>query len=401
MTEIVRREGWSKGINNKANWRRMPDGTTRDLVNLDPLPGGVLALRAGYEKVYAGTDVRGALSVGRYVLIADGTQLVMYDRLQDTAQVLATIAGSGRFVGDVLNDELFFCTENQTLRFKDGSLRAWGVPTVTAQPVPTATAGALAAGSYQWAVVFRDAHGDEGGTARAGVTQVPAGGALQFTLPTPPAGGSAHLYVGAVNSANLYLQYSGSGPYVVNSVRDDTAELGTMHMRSPTVGSQVVALNSILTIVEGKTLWMTTPFRPHLVSPARGFYQYGADIGMVVAGDGGLFVSADKTYFLRAVETDSPEQAAVFEFPALAGSGVVLPDGRAAWMTQYGLAISDGRGGAALVSQDNFAPQLATDGSSGIIERNGNQLVVTTVRGVKGANPMTAGDYYEAEIITP
>lgn len=66
-------KGWAGGINNRANFREMPQGFVRDLVNFDPLEGGVLGLRTGFEQRYAATNARGALSVGTKVLFADGT----------------------------------------------------------------------------------------------------------------------------------------------------------------------------------------------------------------------------------------------------------------------------------------------------------------------------------------
>lgn len=400
MVEKVRRDSWSAGINNRANWRNLPDGAVADAVNLDFLVGGSVGLRAGFDKVYAGTEVRGALVIGTDVLVADGTNLVRVDRRTNSFTTLAAIAGAGRFSGAVHNGELFLCTENETLRYRGGVLRRWGVPTVTAQPIPTLGAGALLAGTYQWAVTYVNGAGEEGAVVSATRMAVPQSGALQFDL-TPPAGYQARLYVGAVEGGNLYLQFQGAGAYSVTAVRDDTARLDTMHLREPVSGDYIVSHNGILAIAAGNVVWTTLPMRPHLRNAAKGFFQFGEDVGMVLSADGGLFVSADKTYFIRDVETDEPQQLTIFDYPALRGSGTLLPDGRAAWMTPYGVALSDGTGAATLISQENFAPELATQGSSGIVEHNGNQQVVTSMTAGRGANPLAAGDYYEAEIIYP
>ena len=400
MVEKVRRDQWPRGINNRANWRNLPDGAVADAVNLDFLEGGSVGLRAGFDQVYAGTDVRGALAVGTDILVADGNNLVRYDRLTNTTSVIGTIAGAGRFTGAVMNGELFFCTENETFRYRAGVLRRWGVPTVTTQPIPTVGSGALAAGTYQWAVTYVSAAGEEGGVVSATRMAVGNNAALQFDL-APPAGYQARLYVGANQGGNLYLQFEGSGAYTVTTVRDDTARMDTMHLREPVTGDYIASHNGVLAIAAGNVVWMTRPLRPHLRNAARGFFQFAEPVGMVVSADGGLFVSADKTYFIRDAETGEPQQSGVFDFPAVPGSGTTLPDGKAVWMTAFGVAVSDGQGGAALISQDNFVPELATRGSSGIVDHNGNRQVVTTLTGARGANPLAAGDYYEAEIIYP
>ena len=396
----MQQAGWAKGINNKANWRDLPDGFVRDTVNLDPLESGSMALRPGFDARYAGSAVRGALAVGSHVLVADGTALLVHDALANSTTTLATIAGAGLFAGAVLNEELFFCTENETLRYKAGVLRPWGVPTVTAQPVPSITSGALLPGVYQLAMTLVDAYGDEGATTQAVNIAVGVGQALSVTLP-PRAGYTPRLYVSAVNGSTLYLQLEGAGTYKVNSVDDSTSRLETMHHRAPTPGSAVVSHNGVIATADGTAVWVTNPMRPHLVDCATRFFQFPAPVNMVASAGGGLYIGADKVYFIAGVETAEPEQTTVSEYPAVAGTAATLPDGRAVWMTAYGIAVSAPRGTAELVSGANFVPELALSGGSGIVQNNGNQTVVTTMRGGKGPNPLAASDYYEAEIITP
>lgn len=399
MVDPVVRRSWPGGINNRADWRAVPDGFVRDSVNIDPLSGRGLALREGYEAIYRGNNVRGCLAVGTSLLIADGTDLVHFDTRTNSASVLGQIAGVGRFNGTVLNDELFFCTENETYRFRDGVLRSWGVNTVSYQPVPNVVAGGLAAGEYQCAVTFVDAFGDEGGTTSALLLAVGDGAGLLFDLPNPPAGGKTRLYVGPVQSSTLYLQFEGTGQFLVSNVDDSTARLETMHMRAPMPADHITSHNSMLLLADDKVLWHTEPMRPHLRSPLRGFFQWSSSIGGVISGDNGVFVSAGETYHLTQFETTEPVQDKVFDFPAVPGSFTRTPDNGVVWMTRYGLAKSDGRGKATLLSEKNFVPQLGESGRSEVLETNGNQLVVTTMMPGQDGNPLAASDYYEGEIV--
>lgn len=396
---MVVRDGWINGINNKAHWRQMPEGTVRDSVNVDPLATGGYTLRAGYEQVYSGSVIRGGVSVGDVVILADGEDLVHYDTRTGVATTLRTIAGSGWFAGDVLNSELFFCTANETLRFKDGVLRYWGVPDVLNQPVPALVPGEMLPGTYQLAMTWFDGI-DEGGTSGAIQVDVAAGQALTVTLPSRD-GYVPRLYVSAVNGSTLYLQADGAGTYTISRVDDSAARLETMYMRAPMPGAHVAQHNGVLAVAAGEHLWVTHPMRPHLYRPMRDFFQFSDTVGFILSADGGLYVSADKTYFISGVEGEVPEMRVVLPYPSVAGSAVSLPDGRAAWMTRYGVAATSGPGQVDLISQDNFVPELAESGSSGIVERNGNQLVVTTMAGNRGPNPLAASDYYEAEIVTP
>ena len=391
---------WSGGINNRANAKSVPDGFVRDLVNLDPLVGGELGLRSGYDQRYSATDARGALSVGPKIVFADGSSLICYDTQSSSAHALAQIDGTGRLVGAVLNQELFLCTATQALRFDGSTLRSWGVPTVTDQPVPIVTAGSFPAGTYQAAITLINTLGEEGGTVNPIQITLNDQSGLLFH-PALPEGCSYRLYVSPSSAETLYLQYEGKSEIVVTNLRDDTARLETLNLRAPVGGDHMATLGSILLIADGQTLWHTLAMSPHLMDLSKNFFQYPAPISVLLQVDGGVFVCADKTYFMQAPESGDVIQSTKLEYGAIPGTGSILPDGRACWMTQYGLAVGALDGSVTLLSQNNFVPEMAQYGASGVLDHNGNQLVVTTMRGQKGQNPLAASDYYEAEIVTP
>lgn len=174
MADPIRRDNFSGGANNRVRANALPPGFFREAVNLDPLQDGQLALRAGYEKVYTGVAVRGALALGSNVLMADGTSLIEFNQTTNTSRVLRTIAGAGPFVGAVFNHELFFCTGNESLRYDGAAVRTWGVPVPALPATPTVVAGgSLLAGVYKFVATFIDAAGDEGGASTAGRLSLP------------------------------------------------------------------------------------------------------------------------------------------------------------------------------------------------------------------------------------
>lgn len=402
MSDFQKRDRWV-GIDNRANSKSVPAGFLRDAVNVDPLGGGVLGLRTGYTRRTTAASARGALTVKDQILYADGTDLVAFDVRTDSTQVLAQIAGSGRLVGTVWNEELFFCTENQTLRYDGNTLRPWGVPTVYQQPLPQLTNGGLAAGMYLFACTFTDAVGDEGATVNPILMNVPANGGVVIDMPAPPAGGTTRLWAGPRDSGTLHLQAEGSGPTLLSTITDSTQRLDLINHSAPLVADHLEESNGVILAASGKTLWFTLPFRPHLLTLAASFFQYPADIDVVVsvdgaAGPGGVYVCADKTYWVTDVETDAPKQKTLLPYGAVAGTAARLPDNRVCWMTRYGLAVGDESGKIQLISANNFVPDPAEQGASGMLEHNGNQLVVTTMRST-GDNPLAASDFYDLEIV--
>jgi hypothetical protein len=392
-----RRGPWPGGINNRANETALPAGTVRDAINVDPGPSGVFTLRSGFTKSATTGALRGALSVGSSILMADGNSLRLFSTDTNTSSTLKTIIGAGRFSGDVFNDELFFCTDDECLRFKNGALRPWGVPTVTLQPTPVIAAGGLLAGEYQFAATFVDAYGEEGGTVLPQIVTVADNAGLLFTLPTPPSGGRVRLYVAPVQGSELFLQFEGIGSFLCSTIVTDTARLETQGLREPIPGDFICEHDGVICIADGQTLWLTDPLRPHLRDQSKRFFQYPARIDGIVSADNGLFVLADKTYFIVGLETDQPQQTDILPHGGVRGTMIKTVDNFAAWMTRYGLAKSDGLGKAALISAANFLPGLASHGSSGIIERNGSQLVVTTLRSASDENSLRANDYSVAE----
>ena len=402
MTQFKAASDWSAGANNLASKDRLPKNAVRHAVNVDPLPGGTFASRAGYEPIYAGTNVRGVLALGDKLLIADGADLVEFNTQTDTSRVIRAIAATGAFVGTVMNDVLYLSTENETLEYDGTTVKTWGTPDVFNQPVVAAVAGGLLAGHYQVALTYTDQWGREGGTDRPVVLYVPDNGGVQVTVGPIPAGCVANVYMGAINGSTLFLQgtRTTAGVVTVATLRDDTTQCETALLRAPQPSTRMATHNGVILMAKGGTLSMTRPMQPHLVSRARGFVQYADDIGDVMSDGTAVFVSADKCYALTNVETDGIEQATVLEFPAIAGTSTQLPDGRVAWMTRYGQAISK-NGDLELPNRQTFAPSPAASGAAGVIDTNGNQLIVTTTRGTQAGNQLAATDFYIGEILNP
>ena len=402
MTQFKAASDWSAGANNLASKDRLPKNAVRHAVNVDPLPGGTFASRAGYEPIYAGTNVRGVLALGDKLLIADGVSLVEFNTQTDTSRVIRAIAATGAFVGTVMNDVLYLSTENETLEYDGTTVKTWGTPDVFNQPVVAAVAGGLLAGHYQVALTYTDQWGREGGTDRPVVLYVPDNGGVQATVGPIPAGCVANVYMGAVNGSTLFLQgtRTTAGVVTVATLRDDTTQCETVLLRAPQPSTRMATHNGVILMAKGGTLSMTRPMQPHLVSCARGFVQYADDIGDIMSDGAAVFVSADKCYALTNVETDGIEQATVLEFPAIAGTSTQLPDGRVAWMTRYGQAISK-NGDLELPNRQTFAPSPAASGAAGVIDTNGNQLIVTTTRGTQAGNQLAATDFYIGEILNP
>lgn len=409
MADSHVRSNWAGGIDNLAPDDRVPDGYLRDALNVDPTPGGALQLRTGYERAFNGTAIRGMLSLGRKLLVADGPNLIELDTRRGTTRTLRTIAAAGVFIGAVLNRRLFLQTATEQLVYDGETVREWGVPDVLVQPMPqVAAGGALLPGQYKLAVTFTDDSGLEGGTDAPLSFAVAAGEQVTVTLPAPPAGGWVNLYLSAPNGQSLYLQDSRTtaATVTVAAMRDDTRLLTTAYLRRPPLGHVMCEHAGQLAIAVGNVVWVTAPFKSHLVDMRQGYYQYAATVNALLS-DGDLFVSVtgDQCYALNDTHGDEPGQRTVLDVPAVTGTAVQLPDGRGAWMTEYGQAVTakDNRGTSymELVNRAHFAPPSANQGAAGVVKHGGNELIVTATRGPQSVNGLAAVDIFTGEVRRP
>ena len=69
-------------------------------------------------------------------------------------------------------------------------------------------------------------------------------------------------------------------------------------------------------------------------------------------------------------------------------------------MTRYGQAITNGDD-VELVNRNAFVPEESESGAAGVADVNGNQLVITTMKGKNRPNPLAASDFFIGEIVNP
>lgn len=373
---------WSGGIDNVSPSDGIPAGYVRSLVNLDPLPGGGLGLRGGAEELLACADCRGAFAVGRYLVIADGARLLSCSLDTGSVAELTASLPAGPLTACELNAQLYLSTAAEQYRTDGVRLARWDVPA----PAFTAAAlpGGSLAGQYKVAVTALGEDGEESGAAPVVVTL--DGGKLQVLSDDPR---PLRLYVSPADSASLY--YQGvilGGVALIEAPTDDRARLTTGHLEPMPPAEQLVSHHAVLVGAVGRYVFISEPMMPHLTNPMTRFFQYGSDVQALVPTDTGVFVVlADRTYHLTGLETDAPAQRHIDNIGGLAGSGVALPDGTAAWFSRHGLVIGGSDGSTALPSRERHAPMLAERAACGVLEHQGAIRVVACLQGDALANP--------------
>lgn len=373
MSRPTRTENWAGGANNIAKPDRLPGGHVRQLVNLDASADGALSLRAGFEQVFEGDNVRGAGLAGDKILIVDDNGLTAFDARTGASAPVGGTIGPGPLACVTHNQQLYMTTPAQTWRYDGDALKQWGIaePAVSFDVIP----GPLT-GQVKVAVTALGDDGEESGCEPYLFSL--NNEAITVTSNDPR---TLLFYASPPNHQALYRQARGAGPVTLTQVRDETERLTTAGLVPYPACALLCSHHGMIVGASDRFVVCSEPFMPHLYDPVQRFFVYDSPVTMLAATEGGVFVGTDHaTYFVSALES-APAQRRVLDYGAVQGTGFNLPDGRAAWFTHYGQAIGNLDGTVALINDDRLAPEIATQGSAGIVEHNGNRMLVTTMRG--------------------
>lgn len=162
-------------------------------------------------------------------------------------------------------------------------------------------------------------------------------------------------------------------------------------------GQHIAYHGARLLVAVGNALIYSEPFTPHLRDEARGFELFPAPITCLAAVEAGVFVVADKTYFLAG---GLPAQAvrAVLEYGAPDQQPSYTDDGGAHWMSARGLVTCTRTGEIANVQEAHVALQAQGAAATLVREADGMQTIVAAL-GEPGNTGAGVGSYAQARIV--
>lgn len=385
---FVRRDIFT-GSNNIAKPERLPEGAVVDAVNMDFTVGGKMELRTGFERVLEAENVRAVFAMGEDLALVSGDKLLHY---ADGVTSELTSLSPGPVAAVYHNSELLLNTLNQSIRVTKGQAQHWAIPSPAFDL--QVVEGSLPAGVYQVAVTALDG-GIESGCIKKVVT-LGEGQALRVSVTDSR---ECRLYCSVANGSTLYHQGIAHDTNLIGSVLDSSMRCETAGLEPLPFCSILESHQGMIVGADGRYLYHSRPMQPHLCNPEFDYVAYPEPITLLASVAGGVFVCADKTYFLSGVGGSEFVQRTVAEYGAVAGTAVQLPDGSAAWFCQYGQVIGRPDGSVDLISRASYAPDTAEQGAAGFIEHNGNQMVVTTMRGDVSGSGLRSVDHWDLEVI--
>lgn len=380
---------WQGGSNNVTALERLPDGFVRSIINLDA--GDLLSLRTGYEKILEGTAIRAIYTQGNDLIIADQDQLICFDTLTNTSFVLVTIPQYGLVAGTLFNEQLFLMVDNQSYRIKDKQLKQWLIPNPKINLA--LGSGNLRAGRYKVAVTTNGDDGEESG-ADIYFIDIPDNSSILVTSNI-----KGNVYATEQNSETLYYQGSIDKSYTILATESDTRRLVTGNYYPFPYVDNLVSYHGVILGSIDNYLYFSAPFMPHLIKAAKGFLQYPKPISIIAPVADGVYIVADKTYFISQLETNEILQVKVSDTDAIKGTYTPLPDGKAAWFCRYGQVVAGMGGEIATPNKGIYTPDQNQQGVAAYLEHNGRPLIINSLaKDNHSDSGLVVGDYWELEI---
>jgi hypothetical protein len=387
--EYPKESDWSLGANNMADPDRLPENFVRDAINMDARDDGKLTLRNGARKIYEGVDIRFAASINGALLFIENDEVFVLEK--GIPRLIGQVNASGRITGVEHQGILYISTVAETLCFDGRELYPWGMypPAFSIVDEP----GSLPAGIYKVAVTRMSDRGEESG-GEVKIIKLPEG--RQIRVYTEQSGD--RVYVSAVDSQTLYYQGDSAASYAVTRVFDDGERLTTANDSAPPMAAILASVGAVILMARGRYLWMTKPYSPHLCD-AQDVIQFPQEITNVVSAGLGVYITADKTYFISGIGTTEHRQRVVVNRGAVAFTGITLPDDRATWFTEEGQVFGTPDGAVTFPNEDNYLPNRAQAGASGFIEVDGVRTVVTSLNRGVTKNAAAIGDHCDVEVV--
>lgn len=252
-------------------------------------------------------------------------------------------------------------------------------PALAVEPGIALGAGGLRAGRYLVAFT-RIEGGIEGPVGDITQVSVPDGGALVVSgLPGTP----VRVYVSAPNGADPLLQVATSATSTtVAGIALDGIRCMTLRLAELPGGDIVRHHNARVLVAMGPYLLHSEPYALGLYSPGESYIPFPAPITVVRPVKGGVYVVADRTYWLSA--DLKADLLPLLPYGALPGSDGRRPDQKGAyWLSDRGLVMADEAGNVKNVQEARLSLAGGTRGATLLRERNGSTHILTARTGAK------------------
>ena len=379
----------------------------RSADNVDVTDAGTLRRRQGWAKRLGGTQMRGlfALDDGS-ALVADYNQLcrLTYEDGQLNKQALMAELRPGAEVSYTATPAGVYLSDGYGLWvFRGGAVARATMDAPNAPGLSASAGGSLPGGLYQVACTFERQDGTQSCASVTVQADVPDDGILNIHLPTTtqPLTAWVNVFVSPVNGDALFLAERmpiGTTSTTLYVPPEQGGRCMTLYM-APTPAGQIVRQHQgKLLVARGAVVFTSQPYAYGIYDPAEDFMQFPADVTLLEPVGAGLFIVADKTYFL----SNGPGAAIVEVLPYGAPRGAAVQRGEGGgiyWMGDRGLVQATEDGQAKNVNDGVLALPKPHSAALLVREQDGMEQIVAATQARPGVSVAASRGFMDAQII--
>lgn len=347
--------------------------------NVDLDNSGHLRLRRAGSLVQA---VSGAHSLHEDLVVRDS---VLYRvTLPSYSEVMLKLLSSNARMSYVdFDGATYYSNGVDSGRIDANTVYPIGLPTPEAPSVSALPGGDLYQGRYQVAVSYVNADtGEEGGVSASSNPLISSTtGGLRVSLPSTTLGAThINVYVSTVNGAVPLLNTSVTvGTTVVDVVLPSTGREANQRYEAPLPAGTLFFFNGCLCSFDGSDIYEGIPFRPGYYLPSEGRIPFPADISNVIPAQNGVYVVADKTYWLQGPRMTTVEMIQdVLPYGGVPGTAFSVPQkSQYGWFGDKGFVIGSPQGEVQAVMTETVDVVAPAHGVSAVFEDRGYRRVVS------------------------
>jgi hypothetical protein len=375
----------------------------RSAINVDLPDASTFKRRQGVERKVSGTDCHSLWASGTDAYFVDHDTLYhLSPALVKTAVSTQVVPGQQVSFADV-NGVIYCSTGAELFQLSGASaaVRAGIVPPNASPTLTAAAGGSLPAGIYQATISFVAPSGDESGALRPVSVAVPENGSLTISGIQVSAGYSTAVYLSPPNGDVLFRiakTTDAALPSITIQPQSNASRARTILLSRMPPGQLVRYADGRLVVASGNILYYSELFAPTLHNPAKSYIPFAENITMVLPCEGGIYVSADKTYWI-AGDLASAAITTVLPYKAVFGTDSEVPNSNNVWwMSERGMVVGSPGGQVENVQEKFVAVDAATAGASLYREQDGMRQMLSSLFGTQ-TNAMAASSYMEFEVI--
>lgn len=390
-----------KGMNNRLPAKSLPDTLLRNAVNVEIDNAGRVRSRPGMTAVYNGAGLHSGFScsVGTF-FVESGVLKRLND--DDTATVVRSgVVGTVAYceAPDSTGSHAVYCSDESAtwVVHSDFSVTTWGVVVPTA-PTLNRASGNLPSGVYTLYLVSVKGGIESGASPTATIT-VTDSSAITIEPTSALSIDSYRVYMTTANGVAFY--YAGTftpGGFVTISTHTGSSREQSPQFYTPApTGTIIRFYHGRMFVVSGQVVYYSAPYQAGRFSLSEQYLYFPSDVTVVEPVDDGLWIVADKTYFLAGADPDQAALKFIVHDTAVPGTSVV-DAGVAYWMSSSGAFMGSAGGQYEFLQVDNVAVNPGDYGASVFVEKNGQRQFLSTYT-PNGTSSLQSSDWATAESI--